>query len=328
MRLSIVIVNHNGAGLLLSCLRSIREQKLKTAPEIVIVDNASTDNSLELIRKEFPDVIVIPQPMNLGFSRANNIGIQRSAGRYVCLVNSDVKIHQSCLEQLLECMERQPDIGIAGPRILNTDGSLQTSCRRFPTFWLLMLDALFLRATEMKPRLASKAQNIEVLSGCFMMIRREALDKIGQFDERFFFYSEDVDLCRRFHNGGWRVCYYAPARATHYGGGSTGRFSAQFHLQMLRAKAQYWAKYRDATSLSIYRLISVANHAIRLAVYSSLYVLSRKRRSTSRNRRELAAKALRFLAYDFYPREPSTPAYLTPANEALRFATSLPETPP
>lgn len=234
MDLSIVLVNLNAADYLLPCLRSIRENPPPVTYECIVVDNGSNDDSVSRLKAEAPDAHVILNAQNEGFARATNQGMSKATGRFVLLLNPDTLVHPGALGNLVEYAGAHPKIGVLGPRVLNRDGSLQRQCRRsFPTPWVIFtyysglaslfpkspLFARYLRGYED----ASQPQQVDAVSGAAMLIRRDADDQIGKFDETFFAYGEDLDYCFRAKQEGWEVWYYPDAEITHFGGkgGST-----------------------------------------------------------------------------------------------------------
>ena len=181
------------------------------------MDNASTDRSIAMLREEFPHVRLIVLPKNVGFSAGNNVGIRASRGRYIFLLNPDTVCHPHSIARLCDYMEAHPTTGIAGPRLLNPDGSLQPSRRSFPTFAAALLestplqpyfrDSATLRRFYMLDRPDDRVQQVDWLSGAALLCRRETLRQCGLFDTGYFMFSEEVDLCRRVRNAGWKVVY-------------------------------------------------------------------------------------------------------------------------
>jgi GT2 family glycosyltransferase len=188
-------------------------------------------------------------------------------------------------------MDKHRDIGLLGPQILNKDRTLQPSCSELPSvrsslMQAFMLDKLFPRWRVCRSRFLADfdyqtARDVESLSGCFLMGRREALDKLGVFDERFFFYAEDVDLCQRFHEAGWRLAFYPEAKAIHYGGASSAVASARFLIEMERANLQYWRKHHSWFAHKFVAVISVAHYFLRLTVWIAVYLFRAKNRHTA-----------------------------------------------
>ena len=245
---SVIIVSWNAKSYLEQCLASLTDRVCRYPMEIIVVDNASTDGSPECVRDCFPYVRLIRNNSNLGFARANNIGIAASTGKYVCLINSDVKVLDDCITRLVEYCETHPDVGMVGPRIIGGDGLLQRSCRGFPSLWNMFCRALSLDAHF--PRIKAFSgyalaywphdtqAEVDILSGCFWLIRKGSLTKVGLLDETFFMYGEDMDWCRRFWSGGWKLVFLPSATAIHYGGASSANAPVRFQAEMQRADLQ------------------------------------------------------------------------------------------
>ncbi len=269
---SIIIVSWNARNYLEKCLNMIRISSTYRL-EVIVVDNASSDGSPEMVQEKFPSILLIRNQENLGFAKANNIGLTHAEGRYLCLVNSDVEMLDSCLEKMIQFMDRHPDIGLAGPRILNPDGSLQPSCRFFPTVWNNLCQTFWLHRLFSRSAFFSEpfmtfwghdsVRDVDVLRGCFWMARREAWQAVGGLDESFYIYGEDIDWCRRFHLQGWRVVFYPEAQAIHYGGASSANAPLRFCLEMQRADLHYWRKYHGWRGEMVYRLILLLRHGLR-----------------------------------------------------------------
>lgn len=279
--LSIVIVTWNAKKFVQECLRSLEENAGLPA-EIIVVDNASSDGTPELVRSEFPGVTFIQNPENFGFAKANNIGLTRSRGQYICLVNSDVNVLPDCMPKLVAYMETNPSIGMLGPQMLGSDGKVGRSSMRFPTIWNLFcraiaLDNLFpgqrwVGAQMMADFQHDHTMDVEVLNGWFWMVRREALNNVGLLDERFFIYGEDIDWCRRFRTAGWRIVFYADARSVHYGGASSAAAPVRFYIEMQRANFQYWQKHHSNFSCFLYCGVVLIHQVLRTIGYSAAYL--------------------------------------------------------
>jgi GT2 family glycosyltransferase len=215
--LSVLIVHYNTPDLLRQCLASIAAAEVDFSFEVIVIDNASPDVSVKTLAAEFPRVIFHFNSGNLGFARANNQGIQMGQGRYYMLLNPDACIDADGISGLTEFMENHPDAGATGPMLVYPDGELQLSCRRFPTFRTLLLrmgrlDRLVpgpVRHYLMQDWDHQSVSEVDWVIGACMILRREALDRVGLLDEDFFMYYEDIDLCLRLWQGGWKV-YYNP----------------------------------------------------------------------------------------------------------------------
>ncbi len=251
---SVIIVNYNAAPLLADCLRSLEEAAPRHRLEVLIVDNASADNSVDLARNWHPDPARIDTPIifanteNLGFTGGNNQGLRRAAGRHLILLNNDTVVFPGAFSEAIDYLDAHPDVGAAGLQLLNDDGSIQLSCRRFPSFsqalfnrysllTRLFPDNRFSRSYLMTDFGHDRIQDVDWVSGACLTLRREVLDTVGPLDERFFMYSEDVDFCYRVWQAGWRVTYLPFARVTHLIGGSSRR--ARFRTLYERHRSMY-----------------------------------------------------------------------------------------
>lgn len=280
--ISIVIVSWNARQHLLNCLKSIRDTAENLSIEIIVVDNASADGSPETVVRQFPNVHLIRNDDNLGFAKGNNIGIRRSKGRYMCLINSDVIVQANCLEEMLSFMDDHPRIGMMGPRLSFPDGRFQASCRRLPTLWASFIQAfglhmLFPRSgwfpeAFMTRNEHTRVRDVEVLSGAFWMVRREALDQVGGLDERFFLYGEDKDWCKRFADADWRIVYYPRVAAVHVGAGSSTSDPTRFSLEQHKAQFIYWRKHKGRFGQASYTVVALLHNTLRLLSWGVLYV--------------------------------------------------------
>ena len=271
--ISVVIVSWNTRKLLLDCLTSLEAHPVRRSMEIIVVDNDSGDGSAEAVEQSFPAVNLVRSGSNLGFGRGCNLGIDHARGRYVCIVNSDVVFLDACLDQLCDFLDREKDVGIAGPRLLWPDHTLQLSCRRFPSLWIHLCGALGLSRIFPKSRLFGTEHmgffahdrqiDVDALAGPVLAIRREALEQAGTFDERFFMYCEEVDLCKRIGDAGWRIVFQPEARAVHVARASSSREPGRFLLARIQSQIDYWAKhYGEGPTRWLARILGFG-HALR-----------------------------------------------------------------
>jgi N-acetylglucosaminyl-diphospho-decaprenol L-rhamnosyltransferase len=226
---TIIIVSYNCRDALSECLRMLTAQG--DAPPIIVVDNASTDGSADMAAHDFPSIHLIRNTRNCGFAAACNQGIGASNTDFILLLNPDTLLECTELQKLHNAMNSRPNVGACGPRILNVDGSLQPSCRTFPTFWAMVCDEIGLGRLLPHSRLFAtyrmsgwahnETREVDQLMGSCLLLRRAALEAVGPLDERFFLYFEEVDLCWRLWQAGWRVLFVANATVTHVGGVSS-----------------------------------------------------------------------------------------------------------
>ena len=228
--ITIIIVNWKVRALVEKCLDSIITHDEGVNLEIFVVDNDSRDGVAEMIMMEYPDVKMIALPHNIGFGAANNLAIKQARGRYLCLLNPDTRVTANFFPTMINYMDQHPEVGMAGPKILNPDESLQLSVRRFPDLLSQILILLKLKNILVNNKFLSrylfgdfdytKEQAVEQIMGAAMIVRRQVIDKIGMFDEKFFVWFEEVDFCKRVLAGGFQIKYFPEAKVIHYGGAS------------------------------------------------------------------------------------------------------------
>ncbi len=254
MRLSVIIVNWNAKEFLERCLKSVFASEFKGDFEVIVVDNNSSDNSVAFVRENYPCARVLANRENTGFARANNQAIRESRGDYILLLNPDTEIRKETLQVMVDFMDRRPECGMAGCRVLNPDGTLQLACRRnIPTladafFKLIGISRLFPRSarfsrynlTFLSPDVMTR---VDAVSGAFLMARRETVEKIGLLDERFFMYGEDLDWCWRSRQAGY-VNYYVPDTAiVHYHGQSSKKRPFRTAYYFYQAMYLFYCKH-------------------------------------------------------------------------------------
>jgi N-acetylglucosaminyl-diphospho-decaprenol L-rhamnosyltransferase len=253
-QVSIVIVSYNTLEYLRTCLASIFDRSSDTVRRVIVVDNASTDGTVEAVRAEFPQVELIVNSANLGYAKAVNRGLRASNAPYVLILNPDIEVLEGSIEELWRFMENTPDAGIAGARLVLPDGSLQMSCRRFYTLPAVLLRRTFLgrifpNAGAVREHLMldwdhASVRPVDWVVGASMMVRREAFERVGGMDERFFLYLEDVDWCSRMQKHGYRVYYVADAEMTHhYRRESAGLLPDRKFLAHLFSTFRYYDKW-------------------------------------------------------------------------------------
>jgi GT2 family glycosyltransferase len=249
--LSIIIVPWNCRDELAACLRALDPGRCRVACETIVVDNASRDGTARMVVEQFPGVLLIANEENRGFAAANNQGLAQATGRHVLFLNPDTVVHDDALEALVRTLDGDESIGACGPQLLNADGSIQPSVREFPTFPALLYQYTPLRALGLgrgayqryKARGFdfTRPADVASLMGAALCVPRRVLDRVGPFDERFFVYFEEVDLCRRIADAGLRVRFVPEARITHLGGASAEQGPASFYL--FRSMFRYLKKH-------------------------------------------------------------------------------------
>jgi GT2 family glycosyltransferase len=286
--ISIIIVNWNTKELLLECVSSIKQDANNYKVEIIVVDNASKDGSPQALKDLHPDLKLIQNKENLGFAKANNIGIKLSSGKYICIVNSDVELRKDCLATMYNYMNKHPQIAVLGPKVYYPDMSSQVSCTNFPTIWNNFCEASGLQRIFPHSKIFSGEYmnyyhhnailNVDSLVGCFLMVRRNVIDQVGLLDERFFIYSEEVDWCKRFRNAGWDIIFLPDASVIHHDASSSSKYPLRFSAELLKSKIKYWKKHRSMLTVIIFLMIIVMNSGVRLILGSILYIIKPSKR--------------------------------------------------
>jgi len=302
---SLVVVSWNAEDYLRQCLASLFSEGHYPAADVIVVDNASSDRSPDLVARDYPQVRLIRNTTNLGFAKANNIGISAATGKYVGFVNSDVKVLPTCIGRLVNYCEAHPEVGMVGPRIIGGDGQLQRSCRGFPTVWNMFCRALALDTIFPRARLFTgyslwhwpqdTGRNVDILSGCFWLARRKAIDDVGLLDESFFMYGEDMDWCKRFWEHGWKLSFVPSAEAIHYGGGSSANAPIRFYVERHRADLQYWHKHHSRSSVACYFGLTCLHLLLRLAGYAAAFLFRRSGREICRYKMKRSVAALKWM---------------------------------
>lgn len=251
MDLAIVIVSYNTEDLLRACLRSLPAATAGLTCKTYVVDNYSPDGSAAMVEREFPDVELTANTANVGFSRANNMALERAEARYVLLLNPDTEPEPDSLRRLVEFMDAHPKAGACGPKLLNSDGSLQRNGAKFPTLLREFLSVTGLRRLAMRRYEVAlgygredfdRLCEVDQVSGACLLVRAEAMRQVGMLDERFFMFYEEVEWCHRIKSAGWQVWYVPEARVTHHWMGSVKQFSKQMTDQLFKSQLLYYQK--------------------------------------------------------------------------------------
>ena len=286
--LAVIIVNFNTKGKLRECLRSVFASQTQFSFEVWVVDNASSDGSVGMIKAEFPPVKLIENKENAGFAKANNQALRKAQGRYFLLLNSDVEVSAGSFDKMLAYMDNNPMVGASGCRVMKADGTLDKACRRsFPNpvnsfFRLTGLTFLFTRSrTAASYNLTylpeDKITEVDSVMGAFFLIRRDTVDRIGLLDEDFFMYGEDLDWCFRIKAAGYRVMYVPVTSVIHHKGSSSRKLPQKALYEFHRAMELFYNKHYRAKYNFLLNLIAYAGIWLRYAVLAAANSLRQKK---------------------------------------------------
>ncbi|MBI5343722.1 MAG: glycosyltransferase family 2 protein [Deltaproteobacteria bacterium] len=270
IRISMIVVSYNTREITKQCLKSIRDNVRGVSFETICIDNGSDDGTAEMIKKEFPEVVLIESRENLGYAKGNNLGIRRSAGEYVVLLNSDTVILPGAFEGIVKYMEDHPDAGAASPKLLNPDGSIQYCVRTLPDIKTAVFQSLGWHKLFPNNRITAryyrtnldydKVLSVDSIGTTCYVVRREALEKVGLLDEGFFMYNVDLDFNKRIKDAGFNIYYLPGSRVMHYGGVSVNRNNVRGLIEQhqgmrLMYKKHYAAKRNILINYFIYAAI-------------------------------------------------------------------------
>jgi GT2 family glycosyltransferase len=270
---SVILVNFKTPQLTFKAIESVYLSITQYSYEIILVDNYSCDGIVELVKSSFPDIRIIENVDNVGYSKANNQGVQISSGRYILLLNSDTVIQPDTLEIMISFMDTHPTVGASGCKVVLPNGELDKACRRgFPTpsasfYYAFGFSKLFPNVPRFNQYQLGyldpdESYHVDCLVGAFMMVRREVIDQVGGLDEEFFMYGEDIDWCYRIKQAGWGIYYYPKTSITHYKGASSRRkpfkIVYEFHRAMwLFHRKHYKKKYLPLVNGLVYLGIGI-----------------------------------------------------------------------
>lgn len=298
MDISILIVSWNVRELLRRCLVSVSSSKFQVSSlnnlkpetvqlETIVVDNASSDGTVEMLRTEFPRVRVIANTDNVGFTRANNQALALAQGRYLFLLNPDTELHPDALQTLYDYAEAHPDVGIIGPRLFYGDGTPQSSRRRFPTLATAFLESTKLQQWFPRNRVLTRyyildtrddeTQEVDWVTGAAMFVQRAVYEQIGGLDEGFFMYSEELDWCYRAKRAGWHIVYLPTAQVIHHEGKSSEQVLAARDIHFHSSKVRFFRKYHGAFVAEILRAFLLGMFAYQIVEESLKWLLGHKR---------------------------------------------------
>ena len=280
---SIVTVSHNVRDLVLGSLAALAGERDSTAIEVLLVDSASSDGTAEAVAAAFPWVRVLASRENLGFTGGNNRALRVARGRHVLLLNPDAEVRPGAVARLAAYLDANPDVGAVGPRLLWPDGSTQPSRRRFPGRLTGFVEGTVLqrwlggwapiRRFYMADQPDDRSHDVDWLVGAGLMVRRDVLERVGVFDDRFFMYSEEVDLCRRIKIAGWRVVYLPDAEVVHHEGKSSEQNLTARDLRFHESRFLYYAKHHGRGWSLLLRLATLGHFAFVAAEEAGKWLL-------------------------------------------------------
>jgi len=277
MDVSIIIVNWNTKELLHNCIESVYAHAGDVNYEVIVIDNASTDGSPDMVRDNFKKVVLIENQKNLGFAGANNQGMAVAKGRYVLLLNSDTIVLDNAIANTVRFADANPSAAVIGCRVLNSDGTLQPTCFMYPSILNMVLSSSYLAKLYPKNRFfgrekmtwwnRSDVREVDVVTGCFMLVRRQAIELVGMMDERFFMYCEETDWCYRFKKNGWKNVFTPVGQIIHLGGQSTAKNPVAMHVQLRLSILKFIKKHYGRLDHIVARFLTVLFFTVRLPVW-------------------------------------------------------------
>ena len=281
---SIIIVNWNTRDILRDCLNSIAAQAGAVSSETIVVDNASSDGSVEMIKADFPWVHLIANQENRGFAAANNQALDLAQGRYLLLLNSDTVVLDRAIEKTVTFADSRPSAAVVGCLVLNADRTVQNTCFMFHSILNDLLEALFLNQLFPRSRFFGRAEmtwwsrddvrQVDVVSGCFMLVRRAAYEQVGPMDEGFFMYAEEADWCYRFHRAGWQNIFTPHAEIIHLHGASSAQRRPEMTLQLRGSCLRYYRKHHGPLIYGLGCIMVALFFALRIPIWLFKSLLS------------------------------------------------------
>lgn len=270
MLVSVILVSYNTAAMTCQAIETLLQSQCPFELHLIVIDNASRDNSVQQIRQTFPQITLIENKANVGFGRANNQAIPLLKGDYVLLLNTDAFVAPDTLEKTVAFMQMRPEVGILGVRLVGRDGDLQPSCRYFPTVLNLFLQRAGLNrwfpsvkyVDDMRWDHAT-SRLCDWVPGCYYLIRKEVIEQVGLFDPRYFLYNEEVDHCKTAKNAGWQVIFYPETEVIHIGGesaksdGAISQVSRQLVSLQVESELLYFRKHHGLLSVTTHLLLQI-----------------------------------------------------------------------
>ncbi len=307
MDVSIIIVNWNTSQVTRDCLVSVYDQTHGIEFEVIVIDNASSDDSVAMIKHDFPQVVLIENTENKGFAAANNQGIEIAQGRHLLLLNSDTIILDGAIQKTVQFSDKHPDIGVLGCRVLNPDKTLQPTCFMYPSILNMILSTSYLYKLFPKNPFFGRekmtwwnrddVREVEVVTGCFMLVRHDAVKQVGCMDERFFMYGEETDWCYRFKKGQWKVMFSPVGEIIHLGGQSSKRVKGEMVIQLRIAILQFIRKHNNILVNFLASLLIILFFALRIPILALLSIVQGHRKQTWLRIKAYGAGIFRVLSF-------------------------------
>jgi len=288
---SIIIVAWNVRELLHNCLKSVYDQTRDIDFEVIYVDNASADGSVEMVTEEFPEVKIIQNEKNEGFIKANNQGIEIAEGMYVLLLNSDTVVLDNAVAKTVKFADSHPEAAVVGCKVLNPDKTLQRTCFMYPSILNMLLSTTYLYKLFPKSKFFGReritwwdfdsVREVETVCGCFSLVRKEAVEQVGLMDETYFVYGDDPDWCYRFKENGWKVLFTPNAEIIHYGGQTTKQAARRFLFQLHGSRLIFIKKHRNKLTFPLACFLTALFFFLRVPYWLVMWLFGRVERSRS-----------------------------------------------
>lgn len=284
MDVSIIIISFNTKELLSQCIKSVLKQRGNLSTEIIVVDNNSKDGSVEMLESSFPMVQIIKNKTNRGFAAANNQAMAAAKGEFVLLINPDTIVLDRAIPKAVAFAQSRPEAAVVGCKVLNPDGTTQPTCFMFPSVLNLILSSTYLYKLFPGNRFFGREkmtwwnretiQQVDVVSGCFMLVRREAIKQVGMMDEDFFFYAEETDWCYRFKKKGWKLLFTPEAQIIHYWGASSSVRGVEMKLQLRGSILLFIKKHKNRAAYILSCILMAMFFFLRIPFWLIRWILS------------------------------------------------------
>jgi len=285
---SIIVVAWNVRKLLYDCLKSVYDQTEGVDFEVIYVDNASEDGSVDMVKSEFPQVKIIENSQNEGFIKANNQAIQIAQGRYVLLLNSDTIVLDNAIEKIVKFADAHPEAGVVGCKVLNPDKTLQRNCFMYPSVLNMFLSATYLYKIFPKSRFFGRermtwwdfdyASEVETICGSCSLVQKKAIEQVGLMDEAYFVYGDDPDWCYRFKKNGWKIMFTPGAQIIHYGGQTTRQMAKEFRLQLSGSQLIFMKLHRNKLAFPFARSLIALFFLLRVPYWLATAIVHKNER--------------------------------------------------